>query len=78
MTYTIALEFEQEQRVLNDLAARDAAIELETDLYFQGEFDGKLRLEAKFPESEPYWRGYQEGLRWYYLQKKGIEPEYEF
>ena len=37
MTLTIVIEFEQEQRERNDLAAKDAAIEEETDKDNAGE-----------------------------------------
>ena len=78
MTYTIALEFEQEQRILNDYAALDNLIEEETDKYYQGEFDGRMGIEGTHPEDEHYWRGYQQGYRFYLLKKQNKLLEQEF
>ena len=40
------------------------------NLYFEGEFDGKIGLKATNPDNDSYWDGYQKGLRSYYLAQK--------
>ena len=40
MSLNISLELEQQQRLQNDLAAVEAQIDKDTDLYYQGQFDG--------------------------------------
>ncbi len=77
MTTNIALRFEQQQRYDNDLAARDAEIENQTDLYALGHFDGVIGAQPTDIE-QSYWEGYQIGYRQYWATKLGISLPTEF
>jgi hypothetical protein len=79
MSINIALEAEQQQRVEADKAAVEAQIELETNLYSAGKFDGVIGIEPD-PHS---WRnlayrsGFLAGLGRYYDQKYKVDIEVE-
>ncbi|WP_036487478.1 hypothetical protein [Myxosarcina sp. GI1] len=71
MTFNIAVEHEQDQRIRNDLAARDARIEQETDWYTDGEFDGIIAIDPN-PElwgKLPYREGFLIGLARHFDRK---------
>ena len=78
MSLNIALAQEQEQRVKNSQAAQDAQIELDTDLYSLGWFDGLIGSEPTQLEEQSYWEGYQVGQREYWAKKLGVEIPTEF
>jgi hypothetical protein len=78
MPHDLILEQEQEQRLLNDLAALDRQIELETDLYSEGLFDGAIGLDPSRPEDQNYWQGYELGLRKYWVNQLGVSLPDEF
>ncbi len=46
--------------------------------YSEGEFDGKIGLEASQPENWDYYSGWAIGHRMYECQKRGIELPEEF
>lgn len=69
----IALEIEQEQRAQYKLAAIEADLIRQSDLYSYGEFDGKIELEPSHPEEVSYWNGYTVGLRQHWCKKLGRE-----
>lgn len=78
MTINIALAKEQEQRSQNDLTAVEAQIDLDTDLYSVGYFDGLIDAKPIRLEKQSYWEGYQIGQREYWAQKLGVEIPTEF
>ena len=69
---------EQQQRVESAYAARSEEANLNTDLCTEGRFDGIIGLDPRFPEIIPYWQGYVDGLRHFWLsqQQKTIQPEF--
>ncbi len=46
--------------------------------YSEGEFDGKIGLEALYPENADYYSGWAIGHRIYECQKRGIELPDDF
>lgn len=78
MPNDLLLQQEQDQRLLNDLAAFDHQIESETDLYSDGLFDGVIGLNPSRPEDQNYWQGYELGLRRYWANKLGVSLPDEF
>ena len=66
----ISFEYEQEQRERDGIAAVEAQIERETDLYYQGESHGLDGLEPTQVDDYIYWQGYQLGLRQYWGRKR--------
>ncbi|VEP16500.1 conserved hypothetical protein [Hyella patelloides LEGE 07179] len=78
MTINIALEQEQEQRAENSRAAVEAQINLDTDLYSLGWFEGLMNSEPTQVEEQSYWSGYSLGQREYWAKKLGVEIPTEF
>jgi hypothetical protein len=79
MSINIALEAEQQQRVEADKAAVEAQIELETNLYTAGDFDGVIGIDPD-PHSWSnlaYRSGFLAGLGRYYDQKYQVDLEVE-
>jgi hypothetical protein len=79
MSINIALEVEQQQRVEADKAAVEAQIELETNLYSAGKFDGVIGIEPD-PHSWSklaYRSGFLTGITRYYDQKYKVDLEVE-
>jgi hypothetical protein len=79
MSINIALEAEQQQRVEADKAAVEAQIELETNLYSAGKFDGVIGID---PDPQKwsnlaYRSGFLAGLGRYYDQKYQVDIEVE-
>jgi hypothetical protein len=79
MSINIALEAEQQQRVEADKAAVEAQIELETNLYTAGDFDGVIGID---PDPQKwsklaYRSGFLAGLGRYYDQKYQVDLEVE-
>ncbi len=77
MTFNIAHQVEQEQRIANDLTAPEAQIDKETDLYHAGLFDG---VTGGKPERETwsnlsYRSGYLVGVGQYYDKKFNFTAE---
>ena len=42
------------------------------DLFYQGQFDGGIALEPRYPENHAYWQGYVIKLREYWLNGKSL------
>lgn len=74
----IALELEQEQRLCNSLAAVEAQIDRETDLYDVGRRNGLIGSRPTKLKEQNYWEGYQTGLRQYWAKKLEVEIPIEF
>ncbi len=71
MTFNIAVQNEQEQRIQNDLVAVEAQIDYETGIYAEGEFDGAIGIDPN-PDmwtELAYRSGYLIGLTRYYDKK---------
>jgi hypothetical protein len=71
MTFNIAVQNEQEQRVQADLVAVEVQIDHETETYAEGQFDGVISIDPN-PDlwSElTYRNGYLAGLTRYYDSK---------
>lgn len=68
MTYNIALQIEQEQRIQNDLVAIEAQIDRESELYYHGEFDGATggKPEPELWGNLSYRNGWLAGVGEYY------------
>lgn len=73
--YNIALENEQNQRLISDRAAVDAQVERETDLYTAGLFDGTIgkNPNLKLWRNEAYRSGWGVGIVKFY-DNKAEEP----
>ena len=78
MTPNIAFEYEQEQRVANDLAAVEASIDRDTDLYCRGKF---LAVIGTFEPEQEHWSnlsyraGWLDGVGEYYDEKFNFKSE---
>jgi hypothetical protein len=79
MSINIALEAEQQQRVEADKAAVEAQIELETNLYTAGDFDGVIGIDPD-PQKRSklaYRSGFLAGIGRHYDQKYKVDIEAE-
>lgn len=68
MTFNIAVQQEQQQRLAADLVASEAQIDKETDLYYHGEFDGATggKPEQELWSNLSYRSGWLAGVEEYY------------
>ena len=73
--YNLALRHEQEQRLVNDQIACETRVKEDTDVYYLGEWDGKMAFEPKQPDNQHYWQGYCVGLKQYWLNLKPCESK---
>lgn len=78
MTYSINCDREQTTLEANSIAAYEAQLEKETDLYSNGMFDGAIGLAPSTPEEQSYWQGYCEGYRKYWINQLGLVLDTEF
>ena len=69
---------DQENREKQEQERIEAQIELDTDLYSLGWFDGLIGSEPSQLEEQSYWEGYQLGQREYWAKKLGVEIPTEF
>ncbi len=40
----------------------------ERGLFYEGEFDGSLGIDPRYPENPAYWQGYQKELKEYWVK----------
>lgn len=79
MSYELYQQIRDEQLQKSEaLAARESQIEAATQLYYEGEFDGKIGSTPSHPESQEYWQGFCRGLRDYWLSQQGKVLATEF
>ncbi|MGL5944237.1 MAG: hypothetical protein ACRC2S_28480 [Waterburya sp.] len=78
MTFNISLEYEQQQRIQNDLVAVEAQIDKETNTYYLGFWDGKDNGEPEDPYDQNYWAGYCNGLKQYWMKRRPSDIEEVF
>lgn len=71
MTFNIAVQTEQLQRLQADLVAVSAQIERETQMYYHGEFEGATggKPERELWSNLSYRSGYLVGVGQYYDKK---------
>jgi hypothetical protein len=71
MTFNIAVQREQEQRIQADLVAVEVQIDKETDMYYHGEFDGATggKPESELWSNLSYRSGWLTGVGQYYDKK---------
>ena len=71
MTFNIAVKQEQQQRIEADLVAVEAQIDKDTDLYYDGRFDGATggKPEQDLWSNLNYRNGYLAGIGEYYDKK---------
>jgi hypothetical protein len=65
--YNIVLELEQEAQ---DRIACQVSPYRNKDLYYAGEWDGKMNDAPRNPDDRCYWAGYCAGLQQYWMNKK--------
>lgn len=74
-SYNLALETEQNQRLIADQAAIDDEANQQTDLYVMGQSDAIFGCDPAHPEDEAYWAGYSLVLRQQWMAKNNSLPQ---
>lgn len=73
-----SISVDQEKRQRQELKIVSSELELNTDLYSEGYFEGYIGPEPNRPQDCSYWAGYQLGSREYWAKKLGVETPIKF